>query len=91
MIKIIDDWYVTIESYPTNYTVRKGRGEKGIRGKWVDKPRGHFTSLLNAVKEIRRQYVAEQLESGVRTLEQALRAISEVDARFEKIVESVTA
>ena len=86
MIKIIDDWYITTEAFPTNYTVRKGKGEKGVRGKWLDKSRGHFTSLLNAVKEIRRQYVAEQLESGERTLEQALRAISEVDARFEKIM-----
>ena len=91
MIKIIDDWYVTIESYPTNYTVRKGKGEKGVRGKWLDKSRGHFTSLCNAVKEIRRQYVAEQLESGERTLEQALSDISEADERFEKIISNINA
>ena len=89
MIKVIDDWYITIEAFPTNYTVRKGKGEKGVRGKWIDKARGHFTSLRNAVKEIRRQYVAEQLENGERTLEQAISAISEVDARFEKIMEKI--
>ena len=89
MIKIIDDWYITIEAFPTNYTVRKGKGEKGVRGKWIDKSRGHFTSLRNAVKEIRRQYVAEQLESGERTLDQAISAIVEVDARFEKIMEKI--
>ena len=89
MIKVIDDWYITIEAFPTNYTVRKGKGEKGVRGKWIDKSRGHFTSLRNAVKEIRRQYVAEQLESGERTLDQAISAIVEVDARFEKIMEKI--
>ena len=91
MIRVIDDWYITIEAFPTNYTVRKGKGEKGVRGKWIDKSRGHFTSLRNAVKEIRRQYVAEQLESGERTLDQAISAIVEVDARFEKIMKKIGA
>ena len=42
MIRVIDDWYITIEAFPTNYTVRKGKGEKGVRGKWLDKSRGYF-------------------------------------------------
>ena len=29
MIKVIDDWYITVDSYPTNYTVRRGEGNKG--------------------------------------------------------------
>ena len=89
MIQIIDDWYITVEAFPTNYTVRKGKGEKGVRGKWIDKSRGYFSSLRNAVKEIRRQYVAEQLENGERMLEQAISAISEVDSRFQNLMAKI--
>ena len=28
MIKIIDDWYVEIESNPTNYILKRGGGER---------------------------------------------------------------
>ena len=91
MIQIFDDWYVTVEPYPTNYVVRRGKGERDKKGKWLDKSRGYFGSLRNAVKEIRKQCVAEQLSSGKRTLEEALRMVSSVDDRFEKIMERVTA
>ena len=89
MIRIIDDWYVTVDSYPINYVVRRGDGRKDKKGKWLDRSRGYFGSLRNAVEEIRRQIVAERLESEERTLEQALSAISAVDTRFEKIMEHI--
>ena len=91
MIQIIDDWYVTVEPYPTNYVVRRGKGERDKKGKWRDKSRGYFGSLRNAVKEIRKQCVAEQLSSGKRTLEEALRMVSSIDDRFDEIMERVTA
>ena len=28
MIKVINDWYITVEANPINYTVRKGDGKK---------------------------------------------------------------
>ena len=89
MIKVIDDWYVTIDSSPINYVVRRGDGKKNSKGKWLDRSRGYFGSLLKAVEEIRRQIVAERLESETRTLEQALSAISAVDARFEKAISAI--
>ena len=91
MIKIIDDWYITIEPYPTNYVVRRGKGERDKKGKWLDRARGYFGSLRNAVKEIRRLMVSEHFSNGERTLGDALGAISEIDARFEEIMERVTA
>ena len=91
MIKVIDDWYITVDSYPVNYVVRHGEGKKGKNGKWLDKPKGYFGSLRNAVKEIRRLMVSEHFSNGERTLGDALGAISEIDARFEKIMERVTA
>ena len=91
MIKIIDDWYITIDPYPTNYVVRRGKGEKGKNGKWLDRSRGYFNTLQNAVKEVRRQYVAEHLSNGERTLGEALGAVSDIDTRFEKILEKVNA
>lgn len=91
MIKVIDDWYITVEANPINYTVRRGEGKKGKNGKWLDKPKGHFNSLDGAIKEIRRLIIAERFENSVGTLENALDTISEVDARFEKILEKVNA
>ena len=89
MIKVIDDWDITVDSYPTNDTVRRGDGNKGKNGKWIDKPKGHFNSLDGAVKEIRRLIIAERFENSVGTLETALGTISEVDARFEKLMEKI--
>ena len=90
-IKIIDDWYITVDPYPINYVVRRGKGEKGKNGKWLDRSRGYFNTLRNAVKEVRRQYVAEQLSNGERTLGEALSTVSEIDAHFEKIMERIEA
>ena len=67
------------------------REKETKKGKWLDKARGYFGSLRNAVKEIRKQYAAEQLSDGKRTLEEALRIVSSIDDRFEEIMERVTA
>lgn len=91
MIKIIDDWYITVDAYQTNYTVRRGEGKRDKNNKWIDKPKGHFNSLAGAVKEIRRLIIAERFENGVGTLETALDTIAEVDNRFEKILENIKA
>ena len=42
MIKIIDDWYITVESNPINYTVRHGEGEKDKNGKAKKKKSGSY-------------------------------------------------
>ena len=91
MVKVIDDWYVTVEDSPINYTVRRGEGNRDKRGKWLDRPRGYFGSLNKAVKSIREQIIAEGFESGERTLEQALSNISETDKRFEEILRKINA
>ena len=91
MIKIIDDWYVTVETNPTNYIVRQGKGEKDKKQGWKDKPVGFFGSLRNAVKFIRGQIIAEGLKPDFRTLAEAVQMVTEVDERFEKIMERVTA
>lgn len=89
MIKIIDDWYVTVETNPTNYVVRRGEGKRGKNGKWLDKSRGYFHTLRNAVKFIRDQIIAEKHSEGQRTLGEALGAISEVDVRFVEILSKI--
>ena len=89
MIKIIDDWYITVDAYPTNYTVRRGEGKRGKNNKWIDKPKGHFNSLAGAVEEIRRLIIAERFENGARTLETALDTIIEVDSRFQNLMAKI--
>lgn len=91
MIKVIDDWYITVETNPTNYIVRRGSGEKDKKGGWCDKPRGFFGSLCNAIRFIRGTIIAEKLSAASRTLPEAIRAINEADDRFEKIVSAIDA
>jgi len=91
MIQIIDNWYITVEASPINYTVRRGEGKRDKNGKWLDRARGYFGSLRKAVNSIRDQIIAEGFENGERTLEQALIAISETDERFEKIISNINA
>lgn len=89
MIKIIDDWYVTIETNPTNYIVRRGEGKKDKRQGWKDKPIAFFGSLRKAVKFIRDQIIAETLSDGSRPLSDALQTISSIDDRFEEIIKKI--
>ena len=86
MIKVIDDWYITVETNPTNYVVRKGSGERREKKGWSDDARGYFTSLHGAIKYIREQIIAERLSTACTPLSDAIATISEVDARFEKII-----
>lgn len=91
MIKIIDDWYVTVETNPTNYIVRRGDCKRDKNGKLLDKPRGFFHTLRNAVKFIRDQIIAEKHSEGLLTLGDALVTISETDVRFVEILSKIEA
>ena len=89
MIKIIDDWYITVETSPVNYVVRHGKGKKDKKNAWADKPIAFFGSPQKAVKFIRDQIIAEQFLEASSTLSEAIRTMSEVDARFKKIMEKI--
>ena len=89
MIKVIDDWYVTVETSPINYVVRKGNGEREKKKGWCDDAKGYFSSLRGAVKYIREQIIAERLSTACTPLPDAIATISEVDAHFEKLMEKI--
>ena len=89
MIKIIDDWYITVEANPINYVVRHGDGEKDKNGKMKDRGLAYFSTLRGAVKFIRGQIIAERLSTACTPLPDAIATISEVDARFEKLMEKI--
>ena len=89
MIKVIDDWYVTVETSPINYVVRKGNGEREKKKGWCDDAKGYFSSLRGAVKYIREQIIAERLSTACTPLPDAIATITEVDARFEKLMEKI--
>ena len=89
MIKVIDDWYVTVETSPINYVVRRGNGEREKKKGWCDDARGYFSSLQGAVKYIREQIITERLSTACTPLSDAIATISEVDARFEKLMEKI--
>ena len=89
MIKIIDDWYVEIESNPTNYILKRGSGERDAKGRCRDKVYGYFTSLQNAIKALRKEMLSDKFSSGSRTISEAFQTIRELDARFDKIIERI--
>lgn len=91
MIRVIGDWYITVEEFPVQYVVRRGEGKKVEKHGWADKPLGYTGSLANALAFIRKQIIAEKLSEGSRTLPEAILLIREEDAQLEKIFESVTA
>ena len=84
MIRIIDDWYVVVETSPVNYVVRKGPGVirqgKGYR----DPALAYCGSLAGAIKWIRKQVIANGLSEASQTLPEALQTIRELDAKIEK-------
>ena len=89
MIQIIDDWYVEIESNPTNYILKRGSGERDAKGRCRDKVYGYFTNLQNAIKALRKEMIADKFSSGSRTISEAFQTIRELDARFDKIIERI--
>ena len=89
MIKVIDDWYITVETNPINYVVRKGNGERREKKGWSDDAKGYFTSLRGAIKFIREQIIAERLSTACTPLPGAIATISEVDARFENLMAKI--
>ena len=90
MIKIYEDWYVTVESNPINYIVRRGAGTKvvGKDGKvrLADAPIAYCSDLYGAIKAIRDKVAAERFSEARLTLGEALRAQSEINAEFEEII-----
>lgn len=91
MIKVIDDWYVEIESNPTNYILRRGNGERDAKSRCKDKIYGYYSSLQNAIKALRKEMLADEFSSGSRTISEAFQTIREIDARFDKIIERIDA
>ena len=89
MIKIIDDWYITVESNPINYTVRRGDGKRDKNGKLKDKGLAYFSTLRGAVKFIRGQIIAEELSGGLRTLGDAIADIDKANERFELLMAKI--
>ena len=45
MIKVIDDWYITVEANPINYVVKHGDGKKDKNGKMKDRGLAYFSTL----------------------------------------------
>lgn len=91
MIKIIDDWYVTVETNPTNYIVRRGAGRKDKKNGWKDRPIAFFGSLRKAINFIRDQIITESFLNSSIDLPEAIRTIESIDARFAEILDKIEA
>lgn len=89
MIRVIDDWYITVDSSPVNYTLRRGTGEKDKKESYKDKPIGYYTSLRSALEGARKEIAARRLQTDFLTLSDAARILRELDTQFERLLAEV--
>ena len=93
-IKVIGDWYITVQGNPINYIVRKGPGEKirtpGPKGtgieSWKDGARAYCSSLNKALKFIHGEIIGERLSATSTDLRGALNVMKEVNKEFEFMI-----
>lgn len=93
MVRIYEDWYVTVETSPLNYIVRRGSGEIKTVGKrtgLVDKPEAFCADLSSAIKYVREQIIAERLKGPCIPLGDALETVRKLNAEFEEIIRRKT-
>ena len=90
MIKVFGDYYITIDTNPINYVVRRGKGEKAKNNKWIDKPLGYYKDMPKALSSIREHIIADDLSEGQASLSQALGTISRLNDEFEKAIRGIT-
>lgn len=89
MVRIYEDWYVTVETTPLNYIVRRGSGEIKTTGKRtgpVDDPIAYCGSLASAIKYVREQVIAERLKGPCIPLADALETVRKLNAEFVEII-----
>ena len=89
MVRIYEDWYVTVETTPLNYIVRRGSGEIKTTGKRtgpVDDPIAYCGSLASAIKYVREQVIAERLKGPCIPLGDALETVRKLNAEFVEII-----
>lgn len=92
MIKLFDNWVVDVD--PNNYTLARITGTRTLKakdGKEVEteekKVYGYFPGLSEALKALSKELAREKHMNGVNSLQEALTAISESEARVENLIE----
>lgn len=90
MIKVFGDYYITIETNPLNYVARKGKGKRGKKNQWIDKPLGYYRDMSGTLSSIREHIIADELSEACTPLDQALTTISRLNDEFEKAIRGIT-
>ena len=90
-IKVIGDWYITLQGDPVNYVVRRGAGERSVTkngepGGYKDRPLAYCSGLPGTLRYIRRQIINERLKTSENGLKQAIDTIREVNKEFEFVI-----
>ena len=92
MIRVIDDFYIEVETSPCiNYVVRRGEGIRDEKSRNRDKIIGYGKDMTNALEMIRAQIIALRLERDLPTVAEALQAIREENRRFTNMLAEFTA
>ena len=88
MIKVINDWYIEVNVCKgvTNYIVRRGTGERDKKGGVIDRPQAFCGTLGSAIDFIRKQNIAESLQSVSCDLPEALRVVETANTTFTEIL-----
>ena len=88
MIKVINDWYIEVNVCKgvTNYIVRRGTGEMDKKGGVIDRPKAFCGTLGSAIDFIRKQNIAESLQSVSCDLPEALRVVETANTTFTEML-----
>jgi hypothetical protein len=88
VIKVINDWYIEVNVCKgvTNYIVRRGTGERDKKGGVIDRPQAFCGTLGSAIDFIRKQNIAESLQSVSCDLPEALRVVETANTTFTEML-----
>ena len=98
MIRVNDNWVISVDSMNLNYTPMKDlhRTKKEYQEDGTEKivpqygtPLGYYTSLSGAVKAIARVEYIDALSGRETPLNEAIKIMQETVDRFEKILEEI--
>lgn len=85
MIRLIDDYVVTIDEYSFVLGRDTGRIDKRTKNK-VIRPISYHHSLEKAVEACRREYIRNGLRDASLTLGEAVTAMRDMDAKFNRLL-----
>lgn len=89
MIRINDDYVISVEPYEYCVKIDKHRQDK--KGNDIYDTVGHYTSLESAILGAKNEAIHKSLFNMETTLENALKCVADINAEFKQMLEEAMA